>query len=51
MKSSIYWDITPLTEVSEEHVASIYRVEEYAIKKPEFLLPAFTYSFMELSPS
>jgi hypothetical protein len=33
MKSSIFWDITPytpfkLTDVSEEHVVSIFRVEE-----------------------
>jgi hypothetical protein len=33
MKSIIFWDMTPcsplsLTDVSEEHIASIFRVEE-----------------------
>jgi hypothetical protein len=35
MKSSVFWVIAPCspsksTNVSEEHVASIFRVEEYA---------------------
>jgi hypothetical protein len=34
MKSFMFWDITPcsslkVTDVSEEHAASIFRVEEY----------------------
>jgi hypothetical protein len=34
-KSIIFWDITPrsplsVTDVSEEHIASIFRVEKYA---------------------
>jgi hypothetical protein len=37
MKSSVFWDIMPctcsplrVTDISEEHVASIFRVEEQA---------------------
>jgi hypothetical protein len=40
MKSFIFWNMTPcrplsLTDVSEEHVASIFRVEEIGSAKPE----------------
>jgi hypothetical protein len=28
VKGNIIWGITPFTDVSEEHVASIFRIEE-----------------------
>jgi hypothetical protein len=34
MESSVFWDITLLsTDVSKEHVASIFRVEETSMKQ------------------
>jgi hypothetical protein len=40
MKSSIFWDVTPCsllssTDVSEEHIASIFRVEEIIQQEPD----------------
>jgi hypothetical protein len=39
MKSSIFWDITPcsplkVSDHSEEHIASIFRIEDKRRKKP-----------------
>jgi hypothetical protein len=32
MKNAVFWDVAPCTDVSEEHIASIFRVEKSSLE-------------------
>jgi hypothetical protein len=49
MKSTVFWDVTPCSpetsDVSEEHIASIFRVEEQAKQETNELQLADCFSW------